>query len=142
MLLDPPPLKWSALKYGLQAEGGSRCERSDIPPKRSFPSCARWMCWSHKEPRWRTRSARLGSPKSAPRRVAGWRDLRLSSGGADHHRELAAALQFGPAACLSGLPTSGGTVNLIGSGRDQARDEAARTNGYAQAATPVTAAQV
>src|SRR5690349_13888962 len=61
---DPPPLKWSALKYGLQAEGGSRCERSDIPPKRSWPSCARSMCWSHKEPRWRTRSARLGSPKS------------------------------------------------------------------------------
>src|SRR4051812_48629139 len=63
-LSDPPPLKWSALKYGLRAEGGSRCQRSDIPPKRSFPSCARSMCWSHKEPRWRTRSARSASPRS------------------------------------------------------------------------------
>ena len=49
----------------------------------------------------------IGVTEVAPRRVAGWRDLLLSSGGADHHRELAAALQFGPAACLSGLPTSG-----------------------------------
>src|SRR3954466_2683346 len=35
-----------------------------------------------------------------------------------------------------------GTVNLIGYGRDKARDEATRTNAYARAATPVTAAQV
>ena len=35
-----------------------------------------------------------------------------------------------------------GTVNLIGSGRDKARGEAGHTNAYAQAATPVTAAQV
>src|SRR4051794_3011474 len=34
-----------------------------------------------------------------------------------------------------------GTVNLIGSGRDKA-GEAGHTNAYAQAATPVTAAQV
>ena len=36
----------------------------------------------------------------------------------------------------------GGTVNLIGSGRDKARGEAGHTNAYAQAATPVTSAQV
>ena len=34
-----------------------------------------------------------------------------------------------------------GTVNLIGSGRDKA-GEAGHTNAYAQAATPVTSAQV
>src|SRR4051794_5942907 len=34
-----------------------------------------------------------------------------------------------------------GTVNLMGSGRDKA-GEAGHTNAYAQAATPVTAAQV
>jgi hypothetical protein len=35
-----------------------------------------------------------------------------------------------------------GTVNLIGSGRENTRDEAGDTGGYARAATPVTAAQV
>ena len=35
-----------------------------------------------------------------------------------------------------------GTVNLMGCGRDEARDEAGHTDGYARAATPVTSAQV
>jgi hypothetical protein len=46
-----------------------------------------------------------------------------------------------PALCLGGwLPA--GTVNLMGCGRNDARDEAGNTDGYARAATPVTAAQV
>src|SRR3954454_20054565 len=36
----------------------------------------------------------------------------------------------------------GGTVNLIGSGRDKAHDAAMHTNAYARAATLVTSAQV
>ena len=36
----------------------------------------------------------------------------------------------------------GGTVNLMGCGRNDARDEAGDTDGYAVAATPVTSAQV
>ena len=35
-----------------------------------------------------------------------------------------------------------GTVNLMGCGRNDARNEAGDTDGYAVAATPVTAAQV
>src|SRR3954468_16913133 len=54
----PPPLEWSILTDGFQAEGGSRCARRDAPPKRSFPSCAKSMFWSHRAPQWRTRSAR------------------------------------------------------------------------------------
>src|SRR5215204_3195265 len=77
---DPPPLEWSILKYGFQAEGGSRCARSDIHPKRSWPSYARSMFWLRKEPRWRTRSARLGSRRSASGRVAGWGDLLQLTG--------------------------------------------------------------
>src|SRR3954452_5060926 len=57
---DPPPLEWPILKYGFQAEGGSRCARSDIPPKRSFPSCARSMFGSPRAPRWRMPFARSG----------------------------------------------------------------------------------
>ncbi len=34
----------------------------------------------------------IGVTEVASRRVAGWRDLLLPSGGADHHRELEAAL--------------------------------------------------
>ncbi len=37
---------------------------------------------------------------------------------------------------------SDGTVNLMGCGRNDARNEAGDTDGYAVAATPVTAAQV
>src|SRR5215207_7533537 len=40
-----------------------------------------------------------------------------------------------------GLGSWRGTVNLIGSGRDKA-GEAGHTNAYAQAATPLTSAQV
>jgi hypothetical protein len=38
---DPPPLKWSALMYGFEPEGGPRCRGRDTIPKRSSPSCAR-----------------------------------------------------------------------------------------------------
>src|SRR4051794_17187412 len=61
---DPPPLEWSILKYGFQAEGGSRCARRDIRPKRSCPSCVRWTCWLRRARRWPMRCARLGSPRS------------------------------------------------------------------------------
>ena len=37
---------------------------------------------------------------------------------------------------------SEGTVNLLECGRNDARDQAGDTDGYARAATPVTAAQV
>ncbi len=39
--IDPPPLKWSALMYGFEPEGGSRCRRRDTIPKRLSRSCAR-----------------------------------------------------------------------------------------------------
>jgi hypothetical protein len=35
-----------------------------------------------------------------------------------------------------------GTVNLTGDGRDDARDAAGHTDGYATAATPLIAAQI
>src|SRR3712207_6406916 len=89
---DPPPLEWSILKYGFSAEGGSRCARRDTPPRRSLPSCARWMSWSRKEPRWRMRSARLRSWRWPQGRVAGWGDLLFPAGDSDHHRELETAL--------------------------------------------------
>jgi hypothetical protein len=38
--------------------------------------------------------------------------------------------------------TTQGTVNLMECGRNDARDQAGDTDGYAVAATPVTAAQV
>ena len=38
--------------------------------------------------------------------------------------------------------TSNGTVNLMECGRNDARDKAGDTDGYAVAATPVTSAQV
>ena len=38
---DPPPLKWSALMYGFEPEGGSRCRGRDTIPKRLSRSCAR-----------------------------------------------------------------------------------------------------
>src|SRR3954447_18244925 len=68
---DPPPLEWSILKYGLRAEGGSLWVRRDTPPKRSLRSCAKSISWLRREPRWRTRSARLGSPRSVV--IESWR---------------------------------------------------------------------
>ena len=38
--------------------------------------------------------------------------------------------------------SSGGTVNLMECGRNDVRDKAGDTDGYAVAATPVTSAQV
>ena len=56
---DPPPVEWSALRYGLRADRGRiRWERSGTSLRRSLPSCGRWMCWSRRVGAWRTRSAR------------------------------------------------------------------------------------
>ena len=44
---------------------------------------------------------------AAARRTAGWRDLLHAARGADHYRELEAALQQRAPACLIGLPTAG-----------------------------------
>jgi hypothetical protein len=41
-----------------------------------------------------------------------------------------------------GRGLAGGTVNLMECGRNDARDKAGDTDGYAVAATPVTSAQV
>jgi hypothetical protein len=40
---DPPPLKWSTLKYVLRLTGGPQCPRSVTSRKRSSPSYARSM---------------------------------------------------------------------------------------------------
>ena len=39
--IDPPPLKWSALMYGFEPEGGPRCRGRDTILKRLSRSCAR-----------------------------------------------------------------------------------------------------
>ena len=49
----------------------------------------------------------IGVTEVAAGRTAGWRDLLLTAGGQSCNRKLATALQFCPAACLSGLPTTG-----------------------------------
>ena len=49
----------------------------------------------------------IGVTEVASGRVAGWRDLLHAAGDPDRDRKLATALQFGPAPCLSGLPTTG-----------------------------------
>jgi putative transposase len=40
---DPPPLKWSTLKYVLRLTGGPKCRRSVTSRKRLSPSYARLM---------------------------------------------------------------------------------------------------
>src|SRR5215203_1449840 len=45
----------------------------------------------------------IGVTEVAARRTAGWRNLLLTARGPGHHRELATALQYSPAACLPGL---------------------------------------
>ena len=40
---DPPPLKWSTLKYVLRLTGGPPCPRSVTSRKRLLPSYARLM---------------------------------------------------------------------------------------------------
>ena len=64
--------------------------------------------------------------------------------------QISAALDFSEPAAFthaferwSGVaPSAWGTVNLLECGRNDARDQAGDTDGYARAATPVTAAQV
>src|SRR5215213_4447278 len=49
----------------------------------------------------------IGVTEVAAGRTAGWGDLLHPAGGQGRGRELAAALQYTPAACVSGLPTTG-----------------------------------
>src|SRR4028118_1514074 len=53
------------------------------------------------------RCAPSASPRWASGRRAGWGDLLLSAGSADHHRELETSLQHGAAARVAGLPSTG-----------------------------------
>jgi hypothetical protein len=55
---EPPPLKWSTLRYGFGPQGGSRCRARGTSPRRSSPSCARWTSWSRKARAWPTPCAR------------------------------------------------------------------------------------
>ena len=55
---DPPPLKWSDLKYVFWHQGGLLCRRNGTRLKRSSRSCGRSMCWSHRVRISLTRSAR------------------------------------------------------------------------------------
>ena len=42
--IDPPPLKWSALRYGSSSQGGRiGCRGRGTSPRRSSRSCGRWM---------------------------------------------------------------------------------------------------
>ena len=62
--VDPPPLKWSVLKYGSWSQGGRiRCRRRDTSPRRSSPSFGRWLCSHPKARAWATRCVRLGSSR-------------------------------------------------------------------------------
>src|SRR5215217_4884427 len=104
----PPPVEWSALRYGLRADRGRiRWERSGTSLRRSSPSCGKWTCWSRRVGAWRRRSARSASPRSAERRTAEWRDFLHAAGGQSCDRELATALQQRAASCFSGLPAAG-----------------------------------
>ncbi len=49
----------------------------------------------------------IGVTEVASGRAAGWGDLLLSAGSADHHRELETSLQHGAAARVAGLPSTG-----------------------------------
>jgi uncharacterized membrane protein YkgB len=57
-VLDPPPLKWSDLKYVFWHQGGLLCRRNGTRLKRSSRSCGRSMCWSQRVRISLTRSAR------------------------------------------------------------------------------------
>ena len=39
--IEPPPLKWSILRYVFGQDGGPRCRARDTSLRRSSPSCAR-----------------------------------------------------------------------------------------------------
>src|SRR3954452_3417923 len=70
------------------------------------------------------RVRRTGSP--APAKIGGYRRPLLEA-----HADV-----------LRAIVSRQGTVNLMGRGRNDARNEAGNTDGYAVAATPVTSAQV
>src|ERR671917_111309 len=55
---EPPPLKWSTLRYVFGQEGGPRCRARGTSLRRSSPSCARWMSWSRRGRAWLTPCAR------------------------------------------------------------------------------------
>jgi len=55
---EPPPLKWSDLKYVFWHQGGPICRGRDTSLRRSSRSCGRWMCWSRKGRAWPMPSAR------------------------------------------------------------------------------------
>src|SRR5262249_42713807 len=56
---DPPPLKWSDLRYVFDP-GGLQWQGSDTSLKRSLRSCGRSMFWSRRVRTWWTQSARSG----------------------------------------------------------------------------------
>src|SRR5436305_11456095 len=57
---DPPPLKWSDLKYVCWHQGGPKCRESIISLKRSSRSYGRLMCWFHRARTLPRRSATSG----------------------------------------------------------------------------------
>src|SRR5215207_8369175 len=112
---DPPPMKWSALRYGScePKEDGpmsrkrhkpeeivAKLRQVDVLVAQGTPVADAIRTIGVTEVtyyRWR----------QAPRRTVERRDLLLTAGGQSCDRKLATARQFGPAACLSGLPTTG-----------------------------------
>src|SRR4051812_45317169 len=60
---DPPPLKWSDLKYVFWHEGGPKCRGSIISLKRSSRSCGRSMFLSRRDRTLPTPSARSGGAR-------------------------------------------------------------------------------
>jgi hypothetical protein len=56
--IDPPPLKWSDLKYVFWHQGGLLWRRNGTRLKRLSRSCDKWMCWSRRARISPIRSAR------------------------------------------------------------------------------------
>jgi hypothetical protein len=89
-LTDPPPLKWSALRYG------SREPKKDGPMSRK----------RHKPEEIVSKLRQVdvlvaqGTPVADAVRSIGVTEVSCD-------RKLATALQYSPAACVSGLPTAG-----------------------------------
>ena len=55
---DPPPLKWSALRYVFGQDGEGGWQGSVTSRRRSLRSSGRLMCWSHRASRWSMRYGR------------------------------------------------------------------------------------